>query len=257
MQSDTDSDTEAEDVETLVLDRDLEVLAGELAAHADELDRRLAESEEAALGTAAVAGRDLAAARRLCDALRGREEQLWAMNEHAGVMISEWVANVPFDLAHHDRLPDALTLSEALEPLLGPEEARGDRAMILAQAGRTEEARELARALAAAHEGDGEVTDRVAEIFAEIGDGPRAEECSWRAIELSLDPIVQLAARERLVRLLRRRGANEEAAALEEEIASMDEELDEAQFPSTFPPAHVCPCGSGKAYGECCGATDA
>jgi hypothetical protein len=218
--------------------------------------------------------RDADIARRLCAATDTRPEQLGAIDAHFDVDAATWLGIVPFDLADIGLVDEALTLCDALARLLGEVGQLGDRAMLLARAKRTEHARAAITELRARGGEDLEVLVRCAQVHEVLGDGAEAEALARTVRERARaehDFDSWCAATELLVGVLRARGANEEADALD---ADLDRETEGgapfhdfalaaavASSPPVVPqkrPAKVgrndpCPCGSGKKLKKCCG----
>src|SRR5207253_1015392 len=90
---------------------------------------------------------DLALARRLREAVTGRVEQLEGIDAEFEVYTADWLADLPYSLAEQGMVDEATALCASWAEVLWPDEFLGDRAMILARAGRHEEALAQVQAL--------------------------------------------------------------------------------------------------------------
>src|SRR5262249_11593148 len=131
------------------------------------------QDEEPPSRDVAVRGADVA--RRLGAATATRPEQLGAIEARFDVDASTWLRMVSFDLADVGLVDEALTLCDALAHLLGEVDQPGDRAMLLARAKRTEDARTTLADLRAKGGEDLELLMRCAQVHEELGDGAEAE----------------------------------------------------------------------------------
>ncbi|WP_394850560.1 SEC-C domain-containing protein [Pendulispora brunnea] len=280
------------------LDEDLVPLAEEVAEAASEFegddDENPEDLETADVGPRdlAIVQRDAALARRLIAALQGREDQIMAIARECEVFADEWLESVPFQLAEHGLMDEAVELSTMLAGVFPQREyLLGDRALVLARAGRRDEARQLMAALRASHPDDLDVMDQAADVLVALGEDAEAEalsrEVRARAEDTS-DGESIVTSTERIIDLLRKRGEEGEAQELEEELVELvehgipirddeDDEFEEsldadggifAEPPPREPlptgPDGVlrtgpkvgrndpCPCGSGKKYKKCC-----
>lgn len=180
------ADAAAEEREPPRLDADLlwlgRAVAAVIAARDAELDAAIRRHEvRAACADAPVApgrpdgaGRDvllreLGLARQLCAALSDRPEQLDALDDQYDIFCADWLGDLPFELAEHGLLTEALGLQDALIGLLAADDLIGDRAMLLLRAGRVDEARGLAHELMQRFAGDPGVAERAAQLLRECG----------------------------------------------------------------------------------------
>ncbi|WP_394820716.1 SEC-C metal-binding domain-containing protein [Pendulispora albinea] len=265
------------------LDDDLEPLAKEVAdavisseEHFGQLEPGAdSDEDDAPPRDLAVVRRDAALARRLGDAVHDRIDQLAAIEETFEVDAYTWLADIPFELADHGQLDEAIDLCTALARSLASPSLVCDRAMLLVQAEREDEARQQIEDLRASFPDDLEVLDSVADVLMELGDDDEAEILSRRVREDATEDEIELrlSSTERLVELLRTRGEEDEANELESELDDLDRRVGEYldAHAAGLPPRldapsepvrrngakvgrnDACPCGSGKKFKKCCG----
>lgn len=198
-----------------------------------------------------------------------------AMSVEADVM--GWIVELPLALHDHGGTVDeAVEIGTLFADIHSPENFLGDVAVILAEAGRREEAFErISRNLERFHD-DAWVIIKAGQAYQTLKETDRALVLYRRAYgmtsPLSYDRDGVL---ERLVPLLKELGRDAEADALvesEEEAGKAREERykrgeREGRNPSAVGEKHTpmqagskkigrnepCPCGSGKKYKKCCG----
>jgi len=283
------------------LDEDFEPLAQEVAQAAGQWEQHDGQVPEDLIAgppprDVAIVQRDAALVRRLVPVLAGRGEQILAIAQAFNVAADEWFESVHFELADHGLMAEALELCTMLVDTFPQQEyLRHDRAIILARAGHRDEARQLIDARRASNPEDLDIMDQAADVLVLLGEDAEAEALSRQVREHAeggLDGELIESATERLVMLLRKRGEEDEARKLFEELVDREEEdmaldaddpeFDEAELggpvdadalrlgeirPIEALPAPTggvhrtgpkvgrndpCPCGSGKKFKKCC-----
>jgi tetratricopeptide (TPR) repeat protein len=221
-----------------------------------------------------------------------RLDLLDQLTEHSMVDIGWWLGEIPFALARFGMVDEAAELCARMAAVREVENFLGDRAVILAEAGRREDAlRQVEKNLVRFPE-DAWVRIKAGDVYRELGDAAAAESAYRHALEMT--PADQPSfdrdgAVERLICILDETGRSEEAdalIALEKTRAAAlgtvgdssggeDAELSEAMdtppspeyvpSPSAVSPGTMvrrgpkvgrndpCPCGSGKKFKRCCG----
>jgi tetratricopeptide (TPR) repeat protein len=222
-----------------------------------------------------------------------RLDLLDQLTEHSTVDIGWWLGEIPFALARFGMVDEAAELCVRMAAVREVENFLGDRAVILAEAGRREDAlRQVERNLVRFPD-DAWVRIKAGDVYRELGDAAAAEAAYRHALDMT--PTDQPSfdrdgAVERLICILDETGRSEEADALiasektcaaaretigdssEGEGAEFSEDpdkiplLDYVPSPSAVSPVTVvrrgpkvgrndpCPCGSGKKFKRCCGA---
>jgi hypothetical protein len=217
----------------------------------------------------------LDAAQRLALELleRGRAE-IEQLGIDQGLDIANWLIDFPFRLAHAGRVDEAAHLAARAAGVLEFPDLLADRAVILAEAERADEARaQAAEVLAGASTGAVQIA-KCGDVHRALGELARAEELYRQALPLASSEGDHELVCQRLVDLLGAQGRHEEARALElvlegpvqdpaqgsaeEEDQDFLGEPDEEFGPELRPAARVprnapCPCGSGKKHKKCCG----
>jgi tetratricopeptide (TPR) repeat protein len=189
-----------------------------------------------------------------------------------------WIVNLPFALNDHGGMADeAVEIGNLFAEVHSPDNFLGDMAVILAEAGRREEAFDrISRNLERFHD-DAWVIIKAGDAFRVLKETDKAVELYKRAYgmtsPLSYDRDGVL---ERLVPLLKELGRDAEADALvesEEEAEKARKERHrrsvDREGTASSPVAEKlkpmpassrktgrnepCPCGSGKKYKKCCG----
>jgi tetratricopeptide (TPR) repeat protein len=190
------------------------------------------------------------------------EDELWDRWE--GGFEIEWLADAPLALADVGRFDEALALWAELAgrfPELDDFEAM--RALLLAGAGRLDEARAAVDAIVGDAKDDPSTLARVVNIMA-MYDPALAERTARMLVTESADPLDVVAGGEVLAELLHARGDEEAAAAVEarvETALTMADawDIDEAPTGTVVRDGpkigrnDPCPCGSGKKYKKCHG----
>lgn len=213
---------------------------------------------------------------------------LQQLNESSALAIDYWIANLPLSLERLGMVDEALEICARMAPLYEAENFLGDRAQILARAGRREDALQQVKANLAQFPDDPWVRINAGDVHMELGDLTKTEAVYRQAPAMGhgadhqRDPAVEC-----LANLLRQAGHGTVADALagevdveaprREEAPDTDpEELrktgDEEFFlshagvgppiasPSPAPRTihkggrnDPCPCGSDQKFKRCCG----
>jgi len=221
-----------------------------------------------------------------------RLDLLDQLTEHSTVDIGWWLGEIPFALARFGMVDEAAELCARMAAVREVENFLGDRAVILAEAGRREDTlRQVEKNLVRFPE-DAWVRIKAGDVYRALGDTASAEAAYRHALEMT--PADQPSfdrdgAVERLICILDETGRSEEADALIAsekaravawetvgdssggEDAELSEALDTppspeyAPSPSAVSPGTIvrrgpkvgrndpCPCGSGQKFKRCCG----
>ena len=202
--------------------------------------------------TAELLHGDAAAAIELAERLRGRPDDF---EEWLDVfMAHDWMAELAWDLARHGLVDDAVRVADAfagLDPRHRSMHA-GDAAVILAEAGRADDARARAEANVRDFPRDVWTHVHAGDVHRELGDRERAEREFRRAGALAQDGFDAAAVAQRLSDLLatvpgRERDAAEAARAAKRTHSGQ-------RIAPTTGRNEPCPCGSGRKFKKCCGA---
>ncbi len=213
---------------------------------------------------------------------------LQELNESSALAIDFWLANLPLSLARLGMVEEAVEICRRMAPVYEPENFLGDRAEILARAGRREEALRQVESNLAQFPEDLWVRLTAGDVYRDLGDLAIAEGVYRQALAMAhgADP-QRDAAVERLANLLRQTGRGTEADALVGEVeaeATRQEEAPDTDpeglrktgaeepflsqagvgppvalpspAPQTIPRVgrnEPCPCGSGQKFKRCCG----
>lgn len=228
----------------------------------------------------------------LCEALGTHDHLLTDLEEQNDLVVLEWVIELPLALAFVGLVEEGATLAKQFAAITEADNFLPDRAILLAEAGRREEA------LAQVAENETRfpdhpwVTIKNGDVYECLGDLDQAERSYRQGLELAgEDSYTRAGAIERLIPLLNQLGRNEEADALInaetaadlerhervtetlqqktrsttptvplDPLLDSDEDLENVEFPPL--PYHretpkvgrndPCPCGSGKKYKKCC-----
>lgn len=199
---------------------------------------------------------DAAAAVELADRLLGRDADFerWADDG----MARDWMGELPWMLARRSMIDEAVQVADAFAELDRDSRSlyANDAAVILADAGRAEEAR--ARVDANLHAFPRDIWTHVhaGDVHRSLGDPDRAERELRRASELVAargDQQDAAIVAERLSALLATLPGRESDAA---EAAALAERAHRAQPGQRVAPKvgrnAPCPCGSGRKYKKCC-----
>ena len=194
----------------------------------------------------------------------GTFEELLARGDW-GWDVDTWCMELAFALASADLTDLAVATADRLAELQ-PDNASlhaGDAMVILAEAGRADEARSRAEAAVAAWPDEPWVHAKVGDVHAARGDADGAEQAYRRAVEVARaigDPDVEFVADRLVDHLAGQPGREAEARAVRAETRKAAPRRRRA----TVEPVRragpkvgrndPCPCGSGKKYKKCHGA---
>ena len=214
------------------------------------------------------------------------------LTERSTVDVGWWLGELPFALARFGMVDEAAELCARMAAVREVEYFLGDRAVILAEAGRRDEALRQVEKNLARFPDDAWVRIKAGDVYRELGDAAAAEAAYRHALAMSDadEPSFDRdGAVERLICILDETGRTEEANALiesekaravepgrvgdasEGEDAEDPKWLNAAPSPDYVPSASgaspgtmvrrepkvgrndPCPCGSGKKFKRCCG----
>jgi hypothetical protein len=255
--------------------RPLAASAQESGRGTDEMPADLAQAVRQAVIDTGWSGRDARktaeAALALLEWVGTDSDRLAEATRVTGKDLEDWLAHQHFDLAKAGLVDEAAEVARRAARLSNESMYLGDRAVILAEAGRRDEA------LAQVEENLRRFPDDVwTKIFAgdahsALDDDQRAEALWRQALDEADCEYDRLGAFERLEDLLRPAGRDAEADALAER-ARRRESAPGARGTAALASASAdtsgagatgarkkvgrndpCPCGSGKKYKKCCG----
>jgi tetratricopeptide (TPR) repeat protein len=221
-----------------------------------------------------------------------RLDLLDELTERSTVDVGWWLGELPFALARFGMVDEAAELCARMAAVREVEYFLGDRAVILAEAGRRDEALRQVEKNLARFPDDAWVRIKAGDVYRELGDAAAAEAAYRHALAMSDadEPSFDRdGAVERLICILDETGRTEEANALIESEkaravalgsvgdAAAGEDAEDSTWLSAPPsPDYVpspsgaspgtmvrrepkvgrndpCPCGSGKKFKRCCG----
>jgi tetratricopeptide (TPR) repeat protein len=159
-----------------------------------------------------------------------RADLLDQLEEVSDIDLRGWLRHLPFSLARLGMVDEALEIGTRMAPVTEAETFRGDRAVILAAAGRREEALEQVEANLARFPEDVWVRIKAGDAYRELGDPARAEGMYRGAVAMTEgaeDASDRNGAVRRLADLLDDLGRSGEADALFDAEAVRRAEADE------------------------------
>lgn len=174
----------------------------------------------------------------------------------------DWLIPLPLNLATDGHVDEASRLALAWSGIEGEaDNLLGDRAVLLAEAGREADAREQVRENLERFPEDVWVRIKGGDSLRALKDVRGAEAFYRESLKMADDRYDREGVLERLIPLLEDTGRGEEASALKAEEDRRDE--DENDEPVLPPPTFVregpkigrndpCPCGSGRKFKKCC-----
>ncbi len=202
-----------------------------------------------------------------------RPELLEELSDHSSIDIKWWLGELPFSLARFGMVDEAVEVCRRMAPLYEAQNFLSDRAVILAEAGRRQEALRQVEDNLSRFPNDVWICLNAGHIHEELGDMAAAEANYRRGLAMTddLGPSHERdEALDRLVRLLHETGRVDQADTLEDAVESQDLDLEEAWVKSETAPApdsswtgryggtqvgrnDPCPCGSCQKFKRCWG----
>ncbi|HEX6883224.1 MAG TPA: SEC-C metal-binding domain-containing protein [Planctomycetota bacterium] len=193
---------------------------------------------------------------------RGQAE-IEALSDERGLDLASWLIDLSSDLARDGLVDEALGLAARAAEVLEHAELLADRAVILAEADRRDEALAQVEAVLAAPGLDAVRMAKCGDVQRVLGEARRAEELYRRALSLAKGEHEKELVLERLVDLLEDQGRGAEGRAFALATRGAQEWFGIAPPPAPgerdllVPVPRVgrnepCPCGSGKKYKKCC-----
>lgn len=171
-------------------------------------------------------------------------------------MAHEGMSELPWDLARRDLLDDAIRVADAFAEIDDERRSQfaSDAALLLAEAGRAEEACARAEESLRAFPRDLWTRVHAGDVHRTLGDAVRAEQEFRHAAELASatgSPEDVAVAAERIARLLADQPGRERDA---EHAAALAAAAERGQRVITKVGRNdPCPCGSGRKHKKCCG----
>jgi tetratricopeptide (TPR) repeat protein len=218
----------------------LDELEGEPEDAPDRSGPILVESADLALPLLSALAQDSALFFRLDD---------WLLERSLSVRLLE----LPMELSHVGESERGIALARALV-FVDRELMLGDLAILLAKAGRREEAlAQVAQSLDTAEDA-ALVEAKAGETYRALGDLPAAEAYFRRSLVEAKTPNERMQALIRIAGCLIDQGRNAEANEIMQQTRKLDGELDAQANPPAVGRNEPCPCGSGKKYKKCHGA---
>jgi hypothetical protein len=218
---------------------------------ADEAEHSALDLEPEALLPAKMLASELAAA------LDGDLDRFFALELATDANLLGMLADLPLALARAQRVDEGAELANVLA-FLDPSHFLGERALLLASAGRREEALAQVVQNLEASSGDGWVEIKSAEAYLELGDEGRAEALLRAALDQTHDDYLRGDALDHLLELLASQERHAEVKALlDAERARLDMMVEpRVETVQRVAPKvgrnDPCPCGSGKKHKKCC-----
>jgi tetratricopeptide (TPR) repeat protein len=228
----------------------------------------------------------------LCEMMGTDETRLTDLDEQHDLFILDWAIELPFQLARAGLVEEAATLAERFAAITEADNFLPDRAIILAEVGRREEALAQVTDNLTRFADDPWVTIKSGDVYEQLGDLDQAERLFRQGLDLAgEDDYTRAGAVERLIPLLNRLGQKAEADALVDAETARDierkerlsdelhrkvgyssplapadtpfdpfaepDDFDAFPVPYTRPAPKIgrndpCPCGSAKKYKKCC-----
>jgi tetratricopeptide (TPR) repeat protein len=219
---------------------ELDELEGEPEGAPDRSAPILVESADRALALLSALAQDSALFFRLDE---------WLLERSLSVRLLD----MPIELSHVGEFERGMALARALV-FVDREMMLGDLAILLAKAGRREEAlAQLALSLDSAEDA-ALVEAKAGETYRALGDLPAAEAYFRRSLVEAKTPNERMQALIRIAGCLIDQGRNAEANEIMQQTRKLDGELDAQANPPAVGRNEPCPCGSGKKYKKCHGA---
>jgi len=191
------------------------------------------------------------------------EDEMEQLEEIIDEDLAAWLLDLPFALARFGLVQEAVEMGRAWAAITERANFLGDRAVILAEAGRRKEAhRQIEEAF---HEFPEDVWVRIkiGDAHRALGEMEMAERSYHHALKQAVEDYDRDGALERLIPMLENLGREDEARALE--AAEESRRVVKSAGPADETPAEArpvspkigrndpCPCGSGKKFKKCHG----
>ncbi len=191
-------------------------LPQELEALEEELKRAAEAASEGKRRSKETLTREFELARKLAGIVAGRWDLVRALEKRTQADISGWLVALPEALASEGLVDQALEVIDRFTEL-EPSSFLNEKPLLLAQAGKLEEAARQAEENVQAFEGDPWITAKAAELFSRIGRTERAEELFRKALDQAGNAYyLRDVILERLLALLEETGKSEAARRLAE-----------------------------------------
>jgi hypothetical protein len=199
-----------------------------------------------------------ALAKQLAFEVNADSARFMALQQACNTDLLSLLADLPAALALAEKVDDGVEIAQ-LFAFLDPPHFLGERALLLAEAGRREEALAQVTENLESMAGDAWVEVKAADAYAALGDSDRAE-AVLRAVlaRKVVDAPARDGAVDRLLELLNEQGRGAEGEAL---LAAERRRLDasikaragmEQRLAPKVGRNDPCPCGSGKKHKKCC-----
>ena len=220
----------------------------------DELDELEGEPEDAPDRSAPILSESADLALALLSALAQDSALFFKLDEWLlERSLSVRLLDLPLQLAQVGEFERGVALARALV-FVDRELMLGDLAIVLAKAGRREEAlAQVALSLDSAEDA-ALVEAKAGETYRALGDLPAAEAYFRRSLVEAKTANERMQALIRIAGCLIDQGRNAEANEIMQQTRKLDGELDAQANPPAVGRNEPCPCGSGKKYKKCHGA---
>ena len=165
--------------------------------------------------------------------------------------IPGWLLDLPFNLAAHNMVDEAIEIARQYAELFETENFLGDLAIIYADAARNDDALRQVEINLKRFPEDVWIIVKAGDVYETLNDNEKAIELYKRAYGMTLTRTYNRdGVLERLVPLLRDMGRDDEA----------DDLIEDEKVEPVLPARTVkvgrnkpCPCGSSKKFKKCCG----
>lgn len=229
---------------------------GDLAPLARKVAAAVGRTDEENLGPEQIR-EQYVVAMELHEAIRSEPSRLELFQAYVDFQLMDWLIPMPAVLAHAKLIDEAARMSLAWAEIAEAENFLGDRAILLAEAGRRDEALEQARQNLEKFPENIWVWIKAGDVHAALKDHAAAEVQYRRCLAMADDERDHRTILERLAPVLREAGKTEEADALEAEQRRREQERMARWMPVERQTPKIgrndpCPCGSGKKHKKCC-----
>ena len=196
------------------------------------------------------------AANELAAALNDDMRRFAALDsELGGSSFAERLLDLPLLLADAGQVDSALSLARAFA-FIAPDTLRGDEALILAKAGRRDEALLLVTSNLEQAKDIPSAEAKAGDVYRALGEADSAEAYYRRSLAESKSSLERSEALVRLVGLLCEIGREQDASVLlqqEQSRIETNKPATVARSAAKVGRNEPCPCGSGKKYKKCHG----